>query len=373
MGAAVPARGRGGTRCRRPGMLDAGRFRDAIPPNEIMTRVHHRKESGPSRRFCIAPMMDVTDRHMRFLLRLISRRAMLYTEMVTSGALLHGEKSRFLAHHPAEHPVALQLGGSEPDALAACAVLAEKAGFDEVNLNVGCPSDRVRSGRFGACLMAEPRRVGDCIAAMRAGTSLPVTVKTRIGIDQRDSFGALLEFVDTVAENGCTTFIVHARKAWLNGLSPKQNREVPPLRHDVVHQLKRERPALEIVINGGIRTLDEAQAQLAAVDGVMLGRAAYQNPHLLAGVDERFFGESVAPASQYQIVREYLPYVDAQLSDGVPLPRMTRHLAGLFSGLPGARGWRRHLGEHARRPGAGAEVIEAALAKVTAPAARRAA
>jgi tRNA-dihydrouridine synthase A len=354
-------------------MLDADGTRDTNAANEPMSEENHGKESGPSRRFCVAPMMDVTDRHMRFLLRLISRRALLYTEMITSGALLRGDRNRFLAHHPAEHPLALQLGGSEPEALAQCAVLAEKAGFDEINLNVGCPSDRVQSGRFGACLMAEPRRVADCVAAMRAGTSLPVTVKTRIGIDQRDSFDGLLEFVDAVAENGCTTFIVHARKAWLNGLSPKQNREIPPLRHDVVYRLKRERPTLEIVINGGIRTLDEAHAQLAAVDGVMLGRAAFHDPYVLAGVDERFFGEPVAPASRYQIVREYRPYVEAQLSGGVPLWRMTRHLAGLFSGLPGARAWRRHLGEHAARPGAGAGVIEAALAKVPAPATRHAA
>lgn len=354
-------------------MLDADGTQDTIAANEPMSEENHGKESGPSRRFCVAPMMDVTDRHMRFLLRLISRRALLYTEMITSGALLRGDRERLLAHHPAEHPVALQLGGSEPEALARCAGLAETAGFDEVNLNVGCPSGRVQSGRFGACLMAAPRRVAECVAAMRSATSLPVTVKTRIGIDRRDSFDALLEFVDRVCESGCTTFIVHARKAWLDGLSPKQNREIPPLRHDVVHRLKRERPALEIVINGGIRTLNEAQAQLAAVDGVMLGRAAFHDPYVLAGVDQRFFGESVAPAPRHGIVEGYLPYVEARLSDGVPLWRMTRHLSGLFSGLPGARGWRRHLGEHAARPGAGAEVIEAALAKLPAPAARRAA
>ncbi|MDX1513734.1 MAG: tRNA dihydrouridine(20/20a) synthase DusA, partial [Gammaproteobacteria bacterium] len=214
------------------------------------------------RRFCVAPMMDVTDRHLRYLLRLISRRALLYTEMLTSGALLNGDSDRLLAFDPSEHPVALQIGGSEPGALARCAELAERAGFDEVNLNVGCPSDRVQSGRFGACLMAEPARVAACVAAMRAATALPVTVKTRIGVDHRDSFAHLLEFVDTVFAGGCNTFVIHARKAWLKGLSPKQNREVPPLRYDVVHRLKRERPALEIVLNGGICSLEQAEAQL---------------------------------------------------------------------------------------------------------------
>lgn len=310
---------------------------------------------------------------MRYLLRLVSRRTLLYTEMVASGALLRGESARFLAHHPAERPVALQLGGSDPGALARCAMLAEQAGFDEVNLNVGCPSDRVKSARFGACLMAEPGTVADCVAAMRAATRLPVTVKTRTGIDHRDSFEHLIDFVDTITAAGCATFVLHARKAWLNGLSPKQNREVPPLRHDAVYRLKTERPALEIVINGGVGSLDEAVVHLEKTDGVMIGRAAFDDPYVLSGVDQRIFGDKVAPPSREQIVRQYLPYVESQLAGGVPLSRLTRPLTGLFRGSPGARAWRRHLSEQVRRPGAGPEVIESALATLTARMARRAA
>ena len=322
------------------------------------------KHPHPNHRFCVAPMMDCTDRHLRFLLRLISRRALLYTEMVTTGAVIHGDRRRFLEFHPDEHPLALQLGGSDPHDMARCTALAAEAGFDEVNVNVGCPSDRVQSGRFGACLMAEPGRVAECVSAMRAAARLPVTVKTRIGIDHRDSFEALLEFIDTVSAAGCETFIIHARKAWLEGLSPRENRSVPPLRYDLVTRLKQERPGLEIVLNGGITSLDEAARQLGAVDGVMLGRAAYRNPYLLAGVDAGFFGEHGAPKTRFQVVRDYLAYVEARLGEGVPLPRMSRHLVGLFLGRPGARAWRRCLSEQAHRPGAGAEVIEAALERL---------
>ncbi len=314
-----------------------------------------------SRKFSVAPMMDVTDRHLRYLLRLISRRTLLYTEMITTGALLHGDRQRFLRFHPREHPLALQLGGSEPKAMAECAAMAADAGFDEVNINVGCPSDRVQSGRFGACLMAEPEVVAGCVAAMKAATSLPVTVKTRIGIDHRDSFEALLAFVDIVADAGCGTFIVHARKAWLEGLSPKQNREVPPLRYKVVKSLKRERPHLEIVLNGGITTLDEAEQHLRNVDGVMVGREAYRNPFLLAEVDRRIFGEARTSLSPEDVVLEYLPYVEARLKEDVPLARMARHLIPLFAGVPGSKTYRRILSEDVRQPGAGTEVIRAAL------------
>lgn len=319
----------------------------------------------PVRRFCVAPMMDVTDRHLRYFLRLISKRALLYTEMITTGALLHGDRRRFLGFHRAEHPLAMQLGGSDARAMAECAGLAAAAGFDEVNINVGCPSERVKSGRFGACLMAEPEVVAECVAAMRSASPLPVTVKTRTGIDDRDSFETLLAFVDTVADAGCGTFIVHARKAWLEGLSPKQNREVPPLRYEVVATLKRERPHLEIVLNGGIASLEEAERHLQNVDGVMVGREVYRNPFLLAEVDHRLFGDTRASNLPQAVVSDYLPYVAARLREGIPLVPMARHLIPLFSGVPGAKAYRRVLSEDARRPGAGTEVIEAALSRLT--------
>lgn len=317
-------------------------------------------------RFSVAPMMDWTDRHCRYFLRLITRRSLLYTEMVTSGAVLQGDTARLLAHHPHEHPLALQVGGSDPSELAECARRAQRYGFDELNLNVGCPSDRVRSGRFGACLMAEPRRVAECVAAMADACSLPVTVKTRIGIDERDAYEHLAEFVDTVHTAGCRIFIIHARKAWLQGLSPKENREIPPLRYDVVHRLKADFPQLRIVLNGGLTDLAAAAAQLDRVDGVMLGRAAYHNPYLLAGVDRRFYGDTGAIPARHEVVQAYLPYVAARLEEGVPLQAMTRHILGLFQGRPGARAWRRHLSENAHRPGAGVEVIRAAAACVPA-------
>ena len=315
----------------------------------------------------IAPMMDWTDRHDRYFLRLISRRALLYTEMVPTGAILFGDRARVLDFDPAEHPVALQLGGAEPGALATCAGHGQEWGYDEINLNVGCPSDRVQRARFGACLMAEPKLVADCVAAMRAAVSIPVTVKTRIGIDDRDGYDFLRGFVDSVAAAGCGTVIVHARKAWLHGLSPKQNREIPPLDHERVHRLKADFPSLRIVINGGIASLDEAEAHLArGLDGAMLGRAAYRSPYILAEADRRIFGETVAPPSRAEVVRGLLPYVRARQAEGVPVTSITRHILGLFNGLPGARRWRRRLGETAREPGAGPEAIEAALHEVLA-------
>ncbi len=309
-------------------------------------------------------MMDWTDRHCRFFLRLISRRALLYTEMVPTGAIVHGDRARFLGFHPAERPLALQLGGAEPGALAHCAEAAAAAGYDEVNLNVGCPSDRVQNARFGACLMAEPALVGGCVAAMAAASGLPVTVKTRIGIDERDSYAELKAFVETVAAAGCRSFTVHARKAWLQGLSPKQNRELPPLDYDRVYRLKEDLPALEIVINGGVQSLDEAAEHLERVDGVMIGRAAYQNPYVLAEADHRLFGEDRPPPGREAIVRALLPYAAEQCAKGVPVKSIARHILGLFNGLPGARAWRRHLSEAAHRPGAGPQVIEAALEKL---------
>ena len=312
-------------------------------------------------------MMDWTDRHCRFFLRLLTRRTLLYTEMVTTGAALRGDRERLLAHDPAERPLALQLGGSDPAGLAQAARIAAEFGYDEVNLNVGCPSDRVRSGRFGACLMAEPALVADCVAAMRAAVDLPITVKTRIGIDDRDSYDELAKFVGRVAEGGCRIFIVHARKAWLTGLSPRENREIPPLRHDIVHRLKRDFPALIIVLNGGLTGLDQVAEHLRHVDGAMIGRAAYENPYLLAEVDRRFWGSARPMPSRHDIARDSLPYIESWLRRGTPLHCMTRHLLGLFQGVPGARAWRRYLSENAHRPGAGAAVLEAALRQVPEP------
>ncbi len=316
-------------------------------------------------RFCVAPMMDLTDRHARRFLRLLSRRARLYTEMITTGALLHGDAARHLRHDPAEHPLAVQLGGSEPGELAACARMAEDAGYDEVNLNVGCPSDRVQSGRFGACLMAEPARVADGVAAMIAEVDIPVTVKTRIGIDRDESTERLDRLVEAVVAAGCRTLIVHARKAWLDGLSPRENREIPPLRPEVVHALKRTWPDLTIVINGGLASIADCERELAHVDGVMLGRAAYYDPWLLASVDPALFGEAAPVSDRAGAIAQYLPCVERELAQGTPLSAMTRHLLGLYQAVPGARGWRRTLSERAPRRGAGLEVIHAALEHVT--------
>ncbi len=314
-----------------------------------------------SRSLSVAPMMDWTDRHDRYFLRLISRRVLLYTEMIPAGAILHGDRERFLGFDECERPLALQVGGAEPGDLAYCARQAAARGYDEINLNVGCPSDRVQNARFGACLMAEPALVADCVAAMRAACDLPVTVKTRIGIDDRDSYAELADFVGTVAGAGCATFIIHARKAWLRGLSPKQNRELPPLDYDRVYALKRDFPALEIVLNGGVQSLEEAEGHLARVDGVMIGRAAYQSPYLLAEADARFFGDPRPAPSREEVARGLVPYATAQAARGVPVKSITRHVLGLFNGLPGARQWRRHLSEAAHRPGAGPEVMLEAL------------
>lgn len=318
------------------------------------------------RRLCIAPMLDWTDRYCRYFLRLISRHTLLYTEMVTTGALLHGDQPRHLDFDPAEHPLALQLGGSDPDELAACARLAEQWGYDEVNLNVGCPSDRVQSGRFGACLMATPELVAQGVAAMRAATRLPVTVKHRIGIDQLDSYEALTRFVATVAEAGCETFIIHARKAWLSGLSPKENREIPPLRYDRVHRIKQEFPRLEIIINGGIASLDQAEEQLRHVDGVMIGREAYQNPWILAEADRRLYGDEHPIPTRHEIIEQLIPFAERAHAAGTPVNRISRHILGLFQGQPRARAWRRHISENAHRADATPEVIREAARQVPA-------
>ena len=320
----------------------------------------------PDRRLSVAPMMARTDRHERYLLRLITRRTLLYTEMVSSGALVHGDAERLLAFHPAEHPIALQVGGSHPLEMAECARLAEAADFDEVNINVGCPSRRVREGRFGACLMAEPRLVAQCVDAMRRACALPVTVKTRIGIDRCDSYEELCEFVRIVADAGCRTFVIHARKAWLEGLSPAENRTLPPLRYDRVRRLKQDFPELEIILNGGVHDFESVRAQIGRVDGVMIGREAYRNPYLLAAADQVVFGADDEAPTRKDVVLRFMPYLRAELAHGTPLNALTRHLLGLYLARPGARRWRRHLTQGASRPGAGAELLLEALATIEA-------
>lgn len=317
------------------------------------------KPSAPplDRRLSVAPMLDWTDRHCRYFLRLISRHTLLYTEMVTTGALIHGDRERFLRYDPAEHPVALQLGGSDPADMARCARMAEDWGYDEINMNVGCPSDRVQNGRFGACLMAEPGVVADCVAAMKDAVSVPVTVKCRIGIDDRDSYGELVDFIGALTHAGCDAVIVHARKAWLKGLSPKENRDIPPLRYDVVRQLRRDFPDLCLAINGGIKTLEETAGFLKDLDGVMIGREAYHNPWILADADRVIFGDPHPVPTRQEVLTRFLPYAERQLAAGVPLSAMSRHLLGLFQGQPGARAWRRRISENAHRPGAGIEII----------------
>ncbi len=317
-----------------------------------------------NRTFAIAPMMDWSDHHCRFFWRLLTRQALLYTEMVTTGALIHGDRQRFLRYNPEEHPVALQLGGSEPAELARCARWAGEWGYDEVNLNCGCPSDRVQSGLFGACLMAQPQRVADCVRAMLDACDIPVTVKHRIGIDHMEHYDELAGFVRPIAEAGCRVFIVHARKAWLQGLSPKENREIPPLNYPWVYRLKRDFPDLTVVINGGIRTLEACAEHLRHVDGVMIGREAYQNPWMLAAVDSRLFGMDNPSRCRDDVVEALLPYVERQLARGVHLNHITRHILGLYQGVPGARKFRRHLSENAYREGAGPEVLADAWAFV---------
>ena len=320
-----------------------------------------------SRKFSIAPMMDWTTPHFRYLARLLSRHTLLYTEMVTTGALIHGDTERFLRYHEIEHPLALQLGGSDPAELAHCARLAEQFGFDEVNLNVGCPSDRVQNNMIGACLMAYPDKVAEGVAAMKAATNLPVTVKHRIGIDGRESWDELCEFIEKVSAAGCQTFIVHARIAVLEGLSPKENRDIPPLKYDWVYRLKEKYPHLEIIINGGIKTFDECHEHLRHTDGVMLGREAYHNPWLLAGVDPEFFGEPAPVTSRHEALRTMFPFIEKELERGVFLTHISRHIMGLFHGMPGGRQFRRHISENAYKPGSGLEVIETALSKVREP------
>ena len=308
-------------------------------------------------------MMDWTDRHCRAFHRVLSKKALLWTEMVTADAVIHGDRARILGFGPDEHPVVLQLGGSDPAKLAEAARIAEDFGYDEVNLNCGCPSDRVQSGSFGACLMAEPDLVAQCVFAMRGAVSIPVSVKNRIAIDDLPARETLFTFVEKVSAAGCSVFTVHARAAWLKGLSPKENREVPPLDYGLVAQLKRERPDLAIILNGGITTLDQCTEHLETFDGVMLGRAAYQTPELLGSVDERLFGAAESVSAPYAI-RAYEPYIAARLSEGASLHSMTRHMLGLFAGQPGARQWRRILSEQAPRKGAGLEVLRTALAAV---------
>ncbi len=309
-------------------------------------------------------MMDRTDRHFRYFLRRLTRRTLLYTEMVTTWAVLRGDREHLLGFDPDEKPLALQLGGDDPEALAACARIAEDLGYDEVNLNVGCPSERVQKGSFGACLMAAPRIVADAVAAMRAAVALPVTVKHRIGIDDLDSYELLARFVATVAEAGCDRFSVHARIAWLSGLSPKENREVPPLRYPDVYRLQRDFPRLAIEINGGVGSLDEAEEHLEHVDGVMIGRAAYDDPYLFATADQRIFDDESPSASRREAVEEMVPYLERWHRQGLPVARVTRHMLQLFAGRPGARAWRRSLSEAAPRPDAGPEVLLAALERV---------
>jgi tRNA-dihydrouridine synthase A len=315
-------------------------------------------------RFSVAPMMDWTDRRCRMLHRGLSRRALLYTEMVTTGAVIHGDRERLIGFSPAEQPVAVQLGGSEPADLARSARICEEFGYAEINLNVGCPSDRVQDGRFGACLMREPGRVGDSIAAMKAAVSVPVTVKCRIGVDDQDPELALDELADAVVAAGADALIVHARKAWLQGLSPKENRDVPPLDYERVYRLKQRLPHVPVAINGGIRTLAEAREHLRHVDGVMLGRVAYQEPELLLGVDPGLFGEAAPAADAFEALQRLEPVIAASLAEGARLHGWTRHMMGLFAGRPGARAFRRHLATEAVKPGAGLEVLREAVAMV---------
>ena len=315
-----------------------------------------------NRTISVAPMLDWTDKHCRYFLRQISQHAVLYTEMVTTGAIIFG-KGDYLAFNQEEHPVALQLGGSDPTDMARCAVLAQERGYDEVNINVGCPSDRVQNGRFGACLMAEPETVADCIKAMQAEVDIPVTVKSRIGIDEMDEYEDLTRFIDVVASAGCDTFIVHARKAWLKGLSPKENRDVPPLIYDRVYHLKEQFPDLEISINGGVKTLDDADLHLKYIDGVMIGREVYSNPYILAEVDKRYYGDNHQIPTRHQIVENMMAYAERQLqNEHTRIWHIARHMLGLFQGQPGARIWRRYLSQNGTQKGIGVELLRDALA-----------
>jgi tRNA-dihydrouridine synthase A len=322
------------------------------------------REKRWSRRLSVAPMMEWTDRNCRFFHRLLTRHALLYTEMVTTGAVLHGDRARLLGFDPAEQPVALQLGGSDPAALAQSARIGEDFGYCEINLNVGCPSDRVQEGRFGACLMAEPALVGDCVAAMKAAVSIPVTVKCRIGIDEQDPEKVLPAFAATAESSGADALIVHARKAWLQGLSPRENRDIPPLDYDIVYRLKAAHPKFPVILNGKVNTVEAARSHLAHVDGVMMGRAAYQEPWRLLQVDPMLFGDAAPFASAKSAGLALLPYIERELARGTRLHAITRHLHGLFHAVPGARAFRRHLATEAVKPGACAKVLEEALVMV---------
>ena len=336
-----------------------------------MMQVIDMKKQSPAdmaRRFSVAPMMDWTTRDYRAFARTLTKRALLYTEMVTTGAVLHGSpRERFLGYSEVEHPIALQLGGSDAGELAECAAIAQAWGYDEVNLNVGCPSDRVQNNMIGACLMGHPEKVAAAVKAMQAAVSIPVTVKCRIGIDDQDEDADLARFIDIVASAGCEVFTVHARKAWLQGLSPKENRDIPPLNYPRVHRLKQSHPELHIGINGGIKTLAECQAQLVQVDSVMVGREAYQNPWLLAGVDEQLFGEQGPARTRLEAATAFRPYIQQRLDEGAKLNHITRHLLGLFQGCPGGRRFRRHLSEHAHKEGAGLRLFDDALGLVREP------
>ncbi len=312
----------------------------------------------------VAPMIDWTDRHCRYFFRLFSPNVMLYTEMITAPAIIHGDRDYLLGYDPSEHPLALQIGGSDPVMLAACAKIAEDYGYDQINFNVGCPSDRVQSGKFGACLMKEPNLVADCIAAMRKSVKIPVTLKTRLGVDDYDSYEFLHDFVCKVAATGCDTFIIHARKAWLNGLSPKENREIPPLRYEAVYQLKQDFPTLKIILNGGIKTVSEVKQQLDSVDGVMIGREIYYRPFFLAEIEREFFSNYDNILTPDSILESLLPYIEKQLAKGTRLSHLTRHIMGLYQGVPGVRTWRRYLSEHAHRFDAGIEVVRAAVQEI---------
>ncbi|HAA90961.1 MAG TPA: tRNA dihydrouridine(20/20a) synthase DusA [Rhodospirillaceae bacterium] len=318
-------------------------------------------------RIAIAPMMDWTDRHCRFFLRQLSRHVLLHTEMVTTGAIIHGDRERLLGYHPEEHPLALQLGGSDTQELAECARIAANLGYGEVNLNVGCPSDRVQAGRFGVCLMKEPDLVARCVAAMMEAVDIPISVKTRIGVDDQPEGPALETFVEAVSNVGCERFTIHARKAWLKGLSPKENRDVPPLNYSVVYELKEKFPDLSIAINGGLADCDAADEHLEHVDGVMFGRAAYQNCYILSEVDRRFYDVPEPVRSRHQIARAMIPYIERAIEEGTALVAVTRHMLGLFQGVPGARLWRRSLSEKARAPDAGGALIEETLSQLPEP------
>jgi tRNA-dihydrouridine synthase A len=311
--------------------------------------------------FSVAPMLDWTDRHCRYFYRLMSKHALLYTEMVTTGALIHADAHRFLLFNAEEQPLALQLGGSNPEALALCSKMAENYGYDEINLNVGCPSDRVQNGQFGACLMKTPHVVAACVDAMKQAVSIPVTVKSRIGVDEDDSYEALVSFIKIVAEAGCQTFIIHARKAWLQGLSPKQNRNIPPLRYEFVYQLKKDFPQFYFILNGGIGDLESTQVHLKQVDGVMLGREVYNRPFLLKDVDQALYAQPPLMKTRQNIIEELIPYIEQQQQQGVRLHDITRHILGLFHGQAGAKNWRRYLSEYGVKANADKTVLLEAL------------